>query len=90
VEAQRRKKVLLQEKIQTKRRSGKSGPNLEPGTMRVYVTNGPRNGLNIDMRVSPRPGSRRRWVLASGNAFSQAAHAANTYWPRFQVRPRPR
>jgi len=34
------------------------GPyNLEPGTMRVYVTNGPRNGLNIGGNVGPCPGT---------------------------------
>jgi len=44
---------------------GRSGPNLEPGTMRVYVTNGPRNGLNIGKKIGPCSGSRRRgcWVL---------------------------
>ena len=26
-------------------------------------------------------------MLGSGHAFSQAVHAANTYRPRFQVRP---
>jgi len=34
---------------------GRLGPNLEPGTMRVYATNGPRNGLNIGGKVGPRP-----------------------------------
>jgi len=69
---------------------GRLGPiNLEPGTMRVYVTNGPRNGLNIGGKVGPCPGSRRRWVLGSVHAVSQTAHAPNTYRPRFQVRPRP-
>jgi len=58
---------------------GKSGPNLEPVTMRVCVTNGRRNGLNIGTRVGPCPGSLRRWVLGSVHAVSQAAHAANTY-----------
>ena len=62
------------------------GPNLEPGTMRVHVTNGRRNGLNIGRKVGPFVGSRRRWVLGSVHAFSQAVHAANTYGPRFQVR----
>ena len=32
---------------------GRSGLNLEPGTMRVNVTNGPRNGLNIGRKVGP-------------------------------------
>jgi len=64
---------------------GRSGPNLEPGTMRVYVTIGSRNGLHIGRKVGPCPGSQRRWVLGSGHAFSQAVHAANTYRPRFQV-----
>jgi len=67
---------------------GRSGPNLEPGTMRVYVTNGPRNGLNIGRKVGPCPGSRRRWVLGSVRVFSQAFHAANTYRPRCQVKTR--
>jgi len=57
--------------------------------MRGYVTNGPRNGLNIGRKVGPCPGSRRRWVLGSVHAIFQAAHAANTYRPRFQVRTRP-
>ena len=26
---------------------GRPGPNLEPGTKRVYATDGPRNGFNI-------------------------------------------
>jgi len=47
----------------------RSGPNLEPGTMRVYVTNGPRNGWNIGRTVGTCPGSRRRWVLGSAHAF---------------------
>jgi len=68
---------------------GRSGPNLELGKMRVYVTNGPRSGLHIGRQVGPCPGSRRRWVLVSARAFHQAAHAANTYRPRFQVRARP-
>jgi len=68
---------------------GRSGPNLEPGTMHVYVTNGPRNALNIGEKVGPCPGSRIRWVLGSVHAFSQAAHAAHTHRPRFQVRTRP-
>jgi len=67
---------------------GRSGPNLEPGTMRVYVTNGPRKGSNIGRKVGPWPGSQRRWVLGSVHAFSQAVHAANTYRPRFQVEAR--
>jgi len=67
----------------------RSGPNLEPRTMRVYLTNGPRNGLNIGSKVGACPGSRRRWVFVSVYAVSQAAHAANTYRPRFQVRARP-
>jgi len=50
---------------------GRSGPILEPGTMRVYVSNGPRNGLHIDRKVGPCPGSRRRWVLSSVHAFLQ-------------------
>jgi len=70
-------------------RLGRSGPNLEPGTMHIHVTNGPRNGLNIGRKVGPCPGIRRRWVLGSVHAFSQAVHAANTYRPRFQVRARP-
>ena len=68
---------------------GRSGPNLEPGTMRVHVTNGPQNGLNIGRKVGPRPESWRRWVLGSVHACFQAVHAANTYRPRFQVRIRP-
>jgi len=68
---------------------GRSGPNLEPGTMRVYAFNVPRNGLNIGRKVGPCPESRRRWVLGSVHASSQAVHAANTYRPRFQVRTRP-
>jgi len=68
---------------------GLSGPNLEPGMMRVNVTNGRRNGLNIDRKVGPCPGSRRRWVLGSVHALSLAVHAANPYRPRFQVRSRP-
>jgi len=57
--------------------------------MRVYVTNGPRNGLHIGGKVGPCPGSRRRWVFGSVHAFYQAVHAAITYRPRFQVRTRP-
>ena len=68
------------------KRVERSVPNLEPGTMRVYVTNGQRNGLNIGRKVGPCPGSRRRWVLGSGHACSEAGHAAHTYCPRFQVR----
>jgi len=45
---------------------GRSGPNLEPGTMRVYATNGPRNGLNIGRKVRLCPGSRGRWVFGLG------------------------
>ena len=29
------------------------GPNLKPGTVRVYVINGTRNGLNIGRKVGP-------------------------------------
>jgi len=68
---------------------GRSGPNLEPGTMRVYLTNGPRNGLNSGRKVGPCPGRRRWWVLSSVHAFSRAVHDANTYRPRFHVRTRP-
>jgi len=52
-----------------RRRIVRSGPNLEPGTMRVYVTNGPRNGLNIGWKVGRCPGSRRRWVQGGVHAF---------------------
>jgi len=68
---------------------GRSGPNLEPGTMLVDVTNGPRNGLHIGRKVGPCPGSRRRWVLGNVHAVLQASHAASTCRPRFQVRARP-
>ena len=64
---------------------GRSGPNLEPGTMRVYL-NGLRNGLNIGGKVGPCRGSRRRWVLGSVHACSQAVDAASIYRPKFQVR----
>jgi len=47
--------------------------------MRVYVTNCPRNGLNIGRKVGLCPGSRRRWVLGSVHAFSQAIYAAHTH-----------
>jgi len=53
----------------------RSGPNLEPGKMRVYVTNGLQNGLKIGRNVGPCSGSRRRWVLGSVHAFSQAVHS---------------
>jgi len=65
------------------------GPILEPATMRVYVTNGPRNGLDISRKVGPCPGSQRRCVLGSVQTFFQAVHAANAYHPRFQVKIRP-
>ena len=66
---------------------GRAGPNLEPGPMRVYVTNGLRNSLGIGRKVGPCPGSRRQWVLGSVRASSQAAHAPNTYRPRFRLGP---
>jgi len=51
------------------------GLNLEPETMRVDVTNGRRNGLNIGRKVGPCPGSRRRWVLGSVHAVaSRSCH----------------
>jgi len=81
--------VLYKELFFCRGQVGRSGLNLEPGTMRVYVTNGPRNGLNIGRKVGLCPGSRRRWVLGSVHAFSQAVYAANTYRPRFQVGTRP-
>ena len=68
---------------------GRSGPNLEPKMMRVYVTHGPRSGLDIGRKVGPCLGSRRRWMLGSVHAFFQAVHAANAYRPRFQVRAQP-
>ena len=34
--------------------------------MRMYVTNGPRNGLDSVRKVGSCPGSRRRWVLGIG------------------------
>jgi len=68
---------------------GRSGANLEQGKMRVFATNVPRTGLHISRKVGFCPGSRRRWVLGSLHAFSQAVHAANTYRPRFQVSTRP-
>jgi len=39
---------------------GRSGPNLQPGTLRVYVINGSRNGLNIGRKAGPCLGTRRR------------------------------
>jgi len=71
------------------RETERSGPNLEPGTMRVYVANSSRNGLNIGRKVGPCPGTRRRWVLGSVQASSQAIHAAITDRPRFEVKARP-
>jgi len=47
--------------------------------MRVHVTNGARNGLNIGRKVGPCPGGRGRWVLGRGCAFSQALYAENTH-----------
>jgi len=41
------------------------GPNLEPGTVRVYVIHGSQNGLNIGRTVGPCTITRRRWVLGS-------------------------
>ena len=41
---------------------GRSGPNLEPRSVRAYVINGARNGLHIDGKVGPCPRTRRRWV----------------------------
>ena len=41
--------------------SGLLSPNLQPGTMRVYITNGgPQNGSNIGMKFGPCPGSQGR------------------------------
>jgi len=57
--------------------------------MRVHVTNGPRNGLNIGRKFGPCSGDRRQWVLGSVHAFSQAVHATDSYRPRLQVRARP-
>jgi len=36
---------------------GRSGPNLEPGTVGVYVNNGSQNGLTIRRKVGPCPGT---------------------------------
>jgi len=66
---------------------GRSGPNLEPGTMRVYVSNGRRNGLEIGWKVGLYPGGRKRWVLGSIHAFFQAVHAANHTVPGFRLGP---
>jgi len=60
--------VLVGADVQIER----AGPNLEPGTVRVYVTNGRRNGLNIARKVGPSPGNRRRWVMGSVYILSQA------------------
>jgi len=57
--------------------------------MRVYVTNGPRNGWDIDRKVGRCPERRRQWVSGNVRASSRALHAADTYRPRFQVRTRP-
>jgi len=67
----RQRRVFFYKLVHTSTNTGlgRSGPNLEPGTMRVYVTNGPRNGLNIGRKVSLCPGSWRRWVLGSVHAF---------------------
>jgi len=40
---------------------GRSGPNLEPGMMRVYVTDGSQNGLTISSKVGPCPGTGEGW-----------------------------
>jgi len=58
---------------QFKKLLGRSGPNLEFGTMRVYETNSPRNGLHIGRKVGPCPGSRRRRVLGSVHAKPETA-----------------
>ena len=71
------------------RRLGRSDPHLEPGMMRVYVTNGMRNCLNIGRRVGPCPRTHRRWVLGGVHAVSRAVNYINTHRPRFQVRARP-
>ena len=55
--------------------------------MRGYAMNDPRSGLNIGRKVGPRPVGRRRWVLGSGHAVSQALHAANTTVPGFRLGP---
>ena len=63
---------------------GMSDSNMEPGTMRVYVTHGPRIGFNIGGKVGPCPGTGAGgcWECS---CISQATHTANTYRPRFQV-----
>jgi len=66
---------------------GRSGPNLEPGTMRVYVTNGPRNGLNIGRKVGPCPGSRRRWVFVVYMPFLKPFMPQTHTVPGFRLGP---
>ena len=66
---------------------GRSGPNLEPGTMRVYVTNGQRNGSNIGRKAGPCPGSQRRWVLGSVHAFFKPFMPQTHIVPGFRLGP---
>jgi len=53
------------------RRLERSGPNQEPGTIRVYVTNGQRNGLYVGRKVGPCPGGRRRWVVGLRGEYAE-------------------
>ena len=65
------------------------GPNLEPGTMRVYLMHGTRNGLNIGRKVGPCPIARRLWGLGNAQAVDQLVNCVCTQRPRFQVRVHP-
>jgi len=70
-------------------RIGRSGPNLEPGTMRVYVTNGPRNGFNIGGNVGPCPatGDGGCWVVFM--AFLKPLMPRTHTVPGFRLGPDP-
>jgi len=65
----------------------RSGPNLEPRTMRVYVTNGRRNGLSIGRKVGLCPGSWRRWVLGSVHACLKPFMPQTHTVPGFRLGP---
>jgi hypothetical protein len=68
---------------------GRSGPNLEPGTVRVYVINGLIHGLNTTEHP-PSPGYRAGPDLPTNvQAVSRAVSYVNTHRPRSQVRVNP-
>ena len=68
---------------------GSRGPNLQPGTVGVYVSYGSRNGFNTTEQPFLSGSRARPDLVFNVRAVVRAVNDVNNHRPRFQIRARP-